>query len=170
MANTNKNLVNLATGKKPAAKKPQTKAKATKPPTAEEERNLKAKAKVEELLSDVKLTPDSKDDLLELAPEEEEKGSDWLQEQVALLSSENEALKIELKTAKEDYARIFAKGGGQSDSEFKETIVKVFHELQSNYLNMGMSPSGEPNFRIAPAAFINRLIVFFPFLQKEKKF
>lgn len=182
-----KSLVKLAKGmgKSTQVKKPENKV-VEKPKTLEEERDLKAKAKVIELLQDVDLEPKKvkNEEIFEFS-NEEMKGKDWLQEQVGLLSSENELLKNDLANAKNDYAKIFAenqqlKSGGsiQNDSEIKETITKIFHELQSNYMNMGTNstprqeviPAGTPNFRIAPIAFMNRLIMYFPFLQKEKRF
>jgi hypothetical protein len=157
--------------------------------TKEEARDLKAKEVVKNLLSesevDLSLTTKPKEDLLEVVEDEKPQGSGWLEEQVALLTSENELLRAEVQEAQMNYQKIFnenqrikAGQGIQDDSDLKQNIMRIFHELQSNYMKMGMSnqtrteviPAGEPNFRIAPAAFINRLIVFFPFLQKEKRF
>jgi hypothetical protein len=180
----NKSLLKLAKGdgKKAPAKKSGV-AKAKKPEvklTPEEERDLKAKAKVKELLEGVSLEPPKKDDeepLLEINSEEQ-KGTDWLQEQVAALSSENQLLKVDLAAAKDDYLKIFAENkrlkegaGIQDESAFKTAITTVFHEIQSNYLkNPGNTQYGTPNFVIVPAAFLNRLIMYFPFLQQEKRF
>jgi 4-hydroxy-3-methylbut-2-enyl diphosphate reductase IspH len=176
--NNDKKLLNLATTKKPIAEKKEV----IKKITPEEERDLKAKAKVQELLQDIgSLTSNPSEELIEIT-REEQKGTEWLEEQVALLSSENKALKNELATAKYDYQKLYDshKNGvvNQDDSAIKETVTKVFHELQANYLKMGLSnaprqeilPAGTPNFIIAPAAFINRLIQYFPFLQHEKRF
>ena len=151
-----------------------------KPLSPEEKRDLKAKETVSRLLSGADLTPpkEKKDELLEVESEVEVKSSEWLQEQVSLLSSENVNLKNDLDVAKDSYVRIFAENqrlksgvGITDDGVLKSQVIKLFHELQSNYMNMGKEPyTGEPNFRIVPGAFLNRLILFFPFLQQEKRF
>ena len=187
-----KSLASLATGsKKTTPVKITPKEKSVEVvKTPDEIRNEKAKAKVEELLEGVSFLPtevkeDKADDGLLYISSEASNNIDWLQEQVALLTSENEVLRNEATQAKENYTKIFNEnqriksgGGIVDDGVLKEGVMKVFHELQSNYLKMGMSnsprqeiiPAGEPNFRIAPAAFINRLILYFPFLQQEKRF
>jgi hypothetical protein len=180
MAKSNKSLVSLATGKnKASANDIEVVDKVTTP---EEERKLKAKETVDKLLENVDLSLEKKDDLLELATSEtrqEVEGAEWLQEQVALLSSENELLKNDLAAAKDNYVKIFSefqnlKGGTagvQDDGVTKSQVIKLFNELQSNHLAMGKNQmTGEPNFRIHPIAFMNRLILFFPFLDKEKRF
>ena len=186
----NSKLINLATGtKKPVQKEVVKKEKVVeKKLTPDEERDLKAKARVDELLNGAKLDIISKpkEDLLEMDEAPEDAGnSEWLQEQVALLTSENELLKIENGNLKQNYQKILgenqqikAGAGIQSDGDLKTGVMTIFHELQSNYIKMGFNQQprqemvlqGEPNFRIHPAAFINRLIIFFPFLANEKRF
>ena len=184
MAKTN--LMKLAKGDKP---KLQPVKKATiekkvvkeKPLSLEQERDLKAKAKVDELLQHVDLIPKTQDELLEVEPENEIKGTEWLEEQVSKLSEENEKLRSEATLAKEDYERLFIelqniKGGGlpynnSNDGLLKVKVAQLFNELQSAYFSNGMNPNtGEPNLIIFPVAFMNRLILFFPFLQNEKRF
>jgi hypothetical protein len=181
MAKSTKQLVNLSKG---VTKKPATVKKEVVPEvvlTKEEERDLKAKETVKELLSDsdvdLTLTSKPKEDLLEV--EQEPTGGDiWLQEQVAALTSENQLLKGELEVMKVDFQkmlnenqRIKSGAGLQNDGELKKGILTIFHEIQSNYLkNPGLTPYGTPNFVIVPPAFLNRLIVYFPFLQNEKRF
>ena len=180
----NSKLISMATGgtKKPVQKEVVKKVKEiVKTLTPDEERDLKAKETVKSLLDgvDLDITPKEKkeEELLEVDSVVSQ-NSDWLQEQVALLASENEILKAEAAVAKADYQRIFAENqaikngaGIQGDAELKNGILTIFHELQSQYLkNPGMTPYGSPNFVIVPPAFINRLIVFFPFLAKEKRF
>jgi hypothetical protein len=177
MAKENKKLLNLATGKKPVAKKEVVKVE--EPVTAEEARDLKAQAKVKELLEGANLTPnkEKEEELLEFTKEEQQ-GSEWLQEQVALLSSENELLRSDLEASKDNYAKIFAENqrlksgaGIQDDGALKTGVLTIFHEIQSNYLkNPGSTQFGTPNFVIVPPAFLNRLIQYFPFLQQEKRF
>jgi hypothetical protein len=170
----NKNLLKLAKGggkSTTPAKKTGAKVK-VKPITPEEERDLKAKAKVKELLDGVSLAPKKEEDLLEISSEEQH-GTEWLQEQVAALSSENQLLKADLATAKEDYQKLRLKEGNPSiqDDALKTGVLTIFHEIQSNYLkNPGNTQYGTPNFVIVPPAFLNRMIMYFPFLQQEKRF
>lgn len=173
----NSKLLNLAKGgnkKAPPAKKTVVK-KIEKVITPEEQRDLKAKAKVKELLEGVNLTSSEKqpDDLIEITKEEQH-GSDWLQEQVSALSSENELLKVDLITAKNDYQKLLSTKQGvstQDDGTLKTGVLTIFHEIQSKYLqNPGNTQYGTPNFVIVPPAFLNRMIMYFPFLQQEKKF
>ena len=183
MAKSTKQLVNLAKGggKKAAPVKKEEVVPAEVILTKEEERDLKAKEVVKELLSDtdvdLTLTAKPKEDLLEV--EQEPTGGDiWLQEQVAALTSENQLLKGEIEVMRTDYQkmlnenqRIKSGAGVQNDGELKNGILTIFHEIQSNYLkNPGLTPYGTPNFVIVPPAFLNRLIVYFPFLQNEKRF
>lgn len=189
MAKSNKQLVKLATG---GAKKAAPAKEEVKVPevvlTKEEQRDIKAKEVVKELLSDteVDLTLTEKpkeDDLLEVTTDTG--NTEWLQEQIALLASENQLLKGEIEVMRVDYQKMLNENqrikegtGIQNDGEIKNAVLTVFHELQSNYMKMGFSsaprqeilPAGEPNFRIAPAAFINRLIMYFPFLKDQKRF
>ena len=84
--------------RKPATKKPVAK-KATPKLTAVQERDIKAKQKVDELLKDSPLA-EPKDDLLIL--EEEPKGVDWLEEQ--LLIHKNQ--KLDYEKLKEENQRL----------------------------------------------------------------
>lgn len=178
MANKD-NLIKLAKGddktKTPVVKKTVEKKVIEKKITPAEERDIKTKKKVEELLKDVELTPKKDDEPLEINTKS--KGDvEWLGEQVSKLSEENEKLRSEAALAKEDYNKIFAdfqqlkKGDGIvltntiDDSALKTKITQLFGEIQANYLSMGR------NFVIVPAAFLNRLILFFPFLGSDKKF
>jgi hypothetical protein len=180
MSNKTSNLVKLAKGNRknsttPVAKKPVVVKEVEKPKTPEEVRDFKAKQRVEELLSGVELTP-KKEELLELESEEPKEGVDWLEEQVSLLSEQNEHLRSELSVTKADYAKLFddmqrLKSGGNVDDGTKTKVVELFNELQNAHLTMGYNPStNAPNLIIAPVAFMNRLIMFFPFLQGLKRF
>ena len=184
MATTKKKPVTIAkTGaKKPAkARKPATKRKpAAKKPVAKkltpaEERDQKAKATVKELLKDSPITTPPQDDLLILDESDKEpKGVEWLEEQVTLQSTEIERLRVELATEKQNNVTLqeqVAKGGGVSDSELQKNVTTIFNELQTNYLKMGRNQqTNQPNLVIPPAAFMNRLIMFFPFLKGLKRF
>ena len=58
-----------------------------------------------------------------------------------------------------------------NDGQIKNSVVKLFNEIQENYFSMGKNPhTGQPNLIIPPIAFMNRMIQFFPFLDNEKKF
>lgn len=171
------NLIKMATGsnkKEKPVKKSVEKKVVEKPLTPAEERDLKAKAKVDELLQGVELTIKKEDDLLEVENETVDKNIEWFEEQLTLLSDENTKLKGELEVAKGDYGKIFAElqkkqgsvvqSGGEVDTALKAKVIQLFTEIQANHISMGR------NFVIVPAAFLNRLIMFFPFLQNEKRF
>jgi len=171
MAET-KNYAKLAKGtakKSTAAKKPAAK-KVVKPKTPAEERDLKAKATVEKLLSNVDLSP-SKDELLEFDDDTPKEGQEWLEEQVTLLTQQ-------LEVAKADYTRIFNENqqiksgvGIQGSDDVKTNVTKLFVELQDAFLAMGKDPqTGAPNLIIFPVAFLNKLLAFFPFLKQYKRF
>jgi len=173
MKNTNSLLKLAKSGtKKPIASKSKVISK-------EEEIDSKAKQKVNELLQNSEFVS-KKDDLLEL---ESEKGSvKWLEEQVDLFSKEREKLREELAQSKEDYIKLFTDyqrlknnlntdDNVTGDSELKKKITDLFNELQFHHMTMGVNPrTGRPNLDIQPIAFLNRLIMFFPFLNSEKKF
>jgi hypothetical protein len=172
MSNKTSNLVKLAKGssKKPApvAKKPVVK-EVEKPKTPEEERDLKAKQKVEELLQDVDLSLKKEDELLEIEEPKADGSIQWLEEQVSSLSAENELLRNELAAARGDLNKVMS--GNVHDDGTRDKVRQLFHELQSAHLSMGFNPAtNAPNLIIAPIAFMNRLILFFPFLEKEKRY
>ena len=172
-----KNLLKLAKGddkKKTTVTKKPTEKKVEKPISPAEERDMKAKQKVQELLKDVDLKPEMKEEIFEIEEEKIEKpngeGMEWLQEQVSLLSAKCENLKAELEVAKSDYAKILSEyqqlmnSPTTVDGNVKANIIRIFDELQENHLNMGN------NFIIYPVAFMNRLVMFFPFLAEHKRF
>ena len=174
------NLVKLAKGNKETPIAPAVKEEVKVPEkvlTPEEERDLKTKAKVEELLDGVDMnlkTEEKKEEILEVAPEPDSKDVNWLEEQVSKLSEENERLKSEATLAKNDYSRIFEafqeqKNGvtlttSNSDGQLQAKVVELFNEIQAQYLSLGN------NLIIYPAAFLNRLIKFFPFLDGHRRF
>ena len=182
MTTKKNNLMKLAKGKKettvkaPVIKKVEEVIEKVLSP--EEERDLKTKAKVEELLDGVDMTlkteEEKKEEILEVAPEPDSKDVNWLEEQVSKLSEENERLKSEATLAKNDYSRIFEafqeqKNGvtlttSNSDGQLQAKVVELFNEIQAQYLSLGN------NLIIYPAAFLNRLIKFFPFLDEHRRF
>lgn len=188
MATTNKDLIGIAKGngdtkkttrkpaakkttRKPAAKKTTAKKPAEPKLTPEQERDLKAKQRVEELLKDADLTPPNGDDnLLELVDEndtetkEEPKGVEWLEEQIQILVDRNKVLEVENEQLKQS--------GGVDTQGVKESVVRLFDELQGNYLKMGPHPTipNRGSFVIYTPGFLNRMIKFFPFLEDFRRF
>lgn len=178
----NKNLVKLAKGGDKKVAVPQKPVeKVEEKLTPAEERDLKAKQKVKELLEDVPMTSPKQEEEKEVLIElDESKDTAWLSEQVNALIAENELLKGELLVAKNDYKKVFEESqkirsgaGLTDDSALKASVVKLFNELQVNYMKSpGMSPvyPGIPNFTIHPVAFMERMVMFFPFLASEKRY
>ena len=157
-----KNLFKLAKGSVKTPEKEDVKPVLT----PEEERDLKAKQKVKELLQDVPMTIAEKEELLEIESTPKKEG-EWLEEQVNLLSEQVETLRNELAQSKEDYQKIFTEYQyvkNNDDSELKPIIIRLFNEIQDNHISMGR------NFIIHPPSFLERLIMFFPFLAKEKRY
>jgi len=166
------NLIKLAKGtpkKAETAKKPVEEKKLT----PAEERDLKAKAKVEELLQDVSLTPQSKAEEESLIELDEPKGMEWLTEQVTALTAENDVLKAELVTAKEDYRRIFEElqrfksGAGVADVS-SDSILALFAELQTEYLRY--PPEIMNQTKVNVKYLLDKLAYLFPVVKKIKKF
>ena len=138
--------------------------------TPEEERDLKAKQKVNELLKDTELLTLDPTTPIESANETDEtvklagdaNSVEWLEEQVTLLTQENEKLKeVNIQLTNE-----LNNVGGT----VKNNVIKVFTEIQELYIKLGKNPAtGKPNLEIEPLAFLHRLIMFFPFLKEYKK-
>jgi len=115
---------------------------------------------------------------------EERQGSDWLQEQVILLRQDLEQAQLELAQSRDEYDNLYATVEQQihdgvlpqqvlygDGGDVKQSAISLFNELQSNLLSMGLNQeTGQPNFIIYPIGFLLRLIEFFPFLEKEKRF
>lgn len=184
------NITKLAKGggkkttpKKPAVKKPTVK-KSTVDKPAIDERDIKAKNKVAELLKDVDLTKPNEKKTTSNKTEikEESNNIEWLQEQLIILSDENETLRNELGTAKENYSKLFKEYNEkknvvqqpqtqiplQSGDKTNENILKLFNELQSNYT--GNNPERTPWSTASIKHLLTTLIQLFPFLQQHKKF
>lgn len=170
-----KNLTKLAK-KSTATKKTSTttasKTKSNDQATKEKksdakDRDTRAKQKVEELLRDVKLTKTDDDDLLVVDNKGDEKSVQWLEEQATLLSNEVEKLRSELAEEKKKNKELAESGNSNA---IKNSIIHLFNELQDNHIKAGYDSMGRPNFIIRPIAFMNRMVMFFPFLEKIKKF
>jgi hypothetical protein len=170
--------------------KPKKQQEKEKNLTPEEERDLKAKQMANTLLQDVKIPKigeQANDDLLEVDNNHGNSTEinclsaslsvEWLTEQLSLLTVENEKLRNEIMVAKEDYAKIFAeyqrfKGtAAPVDGEIKIKIIELFDELQNNYISMGINPhTGRENFIVRFPNFLQRMILFFPFLESKRKY
>lgn len=164
-----KKLLSLAKKKKPTnrgAKKTTTKKKPT-PKKKTTTPTMKAKKRVEELLQDVSLSPQKKED--NQKPQKKE-GIEWLEEQVDLLSKDRESLRKELAQSKEDYEKMFndnqrlKTNPSKSDvNNIELTVIRLFNEIQTNYRNI-------PNLIIEGRAFMEIMVKYFPFLKKEKNY
>jgi len=91
-------------------------------------------------------------------------GIEWLQEQIELLSNENEQLKNQIDILINKQNLPLLNNSIDDSSLLKENIIKLFNELQSHHLRLG------ENFIIYPIGFMKRLIKFFPFLEEYRKF
>jgi len=170
MTTTKNDVVSLA--KKTSTKKTVAKSatkKITAKKSAAEERDLKAKKTVEKLLEDSPITTlDKKEELLEFDESSQEpKGIEWLEDQVTLLTQKNEALTAELEMSQPEKQQFKQ---DVSDGDVKKIVIKLFSELQENYIKMGIDNKGMGNFRIYTPGFLNRMIKFFPFLEKVKRY
>mgnify|MGYP000865355374 CR=1 FL=1 len=169
MANTRKLVSFAKTGKKPSEAK---KSVDEKPLTPAEERDAKAKQKVEELLSDVILEP-KKEDAFELENDENNDNVEWLSEQVATLTSSNEQLRSELEIAKEDYRKIFdenqkLRSNVSIPHVSNDGVLVLFNELQGNYLKY---PQQTRNSTTVFVRYIlDRMLAIFPETKKIRKF
>jgi len=147
---------------------------AVKTLTRDEERDLKAKEVVEKLLQDVIITPKSRPDELLIVDDEPQSGEGlgWLEEQIELLTQKNNLLTSELVQSKEDYIKLYNNGGiDVSNDIVRQKVIELFNEIQSNHITLGSDPTtGVGNFRIYCPGFLNRLIMFFPFLSEFKQY
>ena len=165
----NKNLASLSKGAT-TTKKTTANKKVGRPRKADKvsERDLKAKETVSKLLDEVPLINKKEENKVENV--EMKKGTEWLEEQLQILTEKNEVLEKEANDAKENYKKIFEdfqklknSNDGQPNPE-KEKVLQLFNELQDNYGKLGQ------NFRVFFPAFLNRMVVFFPFLSKHKRY
>jgi len=170
----NMKLISLATGnKKTIAKKEVVIVKKT----PEEERDIRAKLTVEKLLEGTSLIPKEKEKLIEIDTEViQPEGAEWLQEQVGLLSSENENLRIELATARDNYSKILGESqrikGNNPNELLNETITQniltLFNELQNNLLGHNAERTVWTTANIP--VLLKKMLLMFPFTADIKKF
>lgn len=168
-----KNLAKIAKGGgKKNVTTPQVEKVVEKPKTPEEERDLKAKQKVEELLQGVEFTPKKEE------PETivvNKGGAEWLEEQVVLLSDQAEKLKTELAQAKEDYTRIYQElqnKKGNPNNLLNETLVQnvliMFNELQNNFTGRNQERFAHDIVKIE--YLLKQMLLLFPFTEQYRRF
>lgn len=151
-----------STGTKTSAKKTTTKKDVV------DERALKAKETVNKLLDEVSLI--NKKEESKPQSTEIKKGTEWLEEQLQILTEKNEVLEKEAVIAKDNYRKIFEdyqklkQSKADETSPEKQKVLQLFNELQDNYGRLGQ------NFRVYFPAFLNRMVMFFPFLSNHKKY
>ena len=173
------NLIKLAKGeekktKNPVTKKPVEKV-VEKQLTQAEERDIKAKETVDKLLDGVDLLPKKDDELLEMETEQP-KSIDWLTEQIAALTTENELLKSELAVAKADYVKIFDENqriknmvtANPAVGDFDDKVLALFNELQNQYLKYPPAVMNETQVNVRYV--LNKMCELFPFVNRMKRF
>lgn len=142
------------------------------------DKELKAKETVEKLLDGIDLTPKKREQVsTEL---EKLKGSEWLEEQVSILTEENEKLKKESEEAKINYKKLYEKyqslksGNLDSednmvpDSELTNNVKYIFNELQKNMLGHNKQRKRYEDVKIAYV--LKNFLELFPFTSEIKKF
>jgi len=161
-----KNLFNLAKGKKKKGRPPKKVANNNEIHDKQEERDLRAKRKVDELLKEF-------ESLSKVAVQKENiesgKGLSWLEEQIGILTKENERLEKEVSEAKNNYKKIYDDFQKKSSSSSEEVpnVVKLFNELQDNYIE---HVKAKKRFEIFFPNFLNLLVDYFPYLNKYRKY
>ena len=135
------------------------------------DREIKAKETVNRLLEDVSLLKGVTDkELVSVDVNKknvETKGIDWLEEQLQILTERNEFLENENQKIKADYFKIFNEHKSQittSNPNENDMVIRLFNELQDNYILLG------DNFRVYFPAFLNRMVMFFPYLRNYRKY
>lgn len=127
--------------------------------------------------SDIEIVENVEETSSEAPTTMEKEATRWLQEQVELLTAENEQLRADLEQLNDYYN---PNPNGPQNDLYKPTsthndsnvgVINLFNEIQTNLISMGINQqTGMPNLIIAPINFLNRMIAFFPFLENEKRF
>ena len=140
------------------------------------ENKEKMQKKVDDLLADIdglkkiKGTAESTDKLKEAT---KEKVGNWLEEQVNELTKTNERLEKELAKKNDDYAKLYdvyqqAKlNAPASDEDLKNGVVKIFKDLESNYL--GLNQVRTRYHQADVKTLLDKFLRTFPFLMKIKQ-
>ena len=174
-------LVNLAKGTSSTpAKKVEPvvvkKAIVEKPKTPDEERDIKARKKVAELIQSVETDFLPKTEESTIVPVQNNDGGEWLEDQVTLLSEQAEKLREELAQSKDDYTRIYNESHNQNyanpnnllSETVTQNILTMFKELENNVL--GNNPERTCWETIDVKYLLNQMIQLFPFLEKHRRF
>lgn len=157
------NLMNLAKGSN--KKKSTTATKTINTIVEDEDKDIKAKKLVDNLLKDIPIFENKTDKELLIVDENvvtttDLKNVEWLEEQITLLTEENSRLKQMINDT-----------GEHVDDQVRIKVIELFNELQTNHIKLGVDPvSGIGNFRIYCPGFLNRMIKFFPFLDDIKRY
>lgn len=116
-----------------------------------------ARQKAEKLMNDLELTETTKkEEVVETKKAEVEEvdnnSIEWLQEQLELLSNENEVLKVELKK--------LSQSTNQGDSMVKNNVIKYF----TDYLKYRKTQSTD--VVITHSNYVAKMVKLFPFLRE----
>lgn len=122
-------------------------------------KDTKAKETVSNLLKGV-LPNKEVEEVDVLAKKNTEKGSEWLQDQIDLLTTENEQLRNDLAQAQN--APVNADGV----AELQNGIQVIFNDLENNYL--GRNANRTPYLRADVKILLDKFVGTFKFLQKKK--
>jgi len=174
-----KNLISIAKGKGKGAAKPKPVVKPkkeikteTKPVSNEEIREIKAKERIDDLLKDVNLTPDSgtpvvsnDDETITHDAVVESKGDGWLEEQIGLLTEENEQLR--LKLSKFSDMDVSEQQKGVINEQILKNILSIYTDLQNNLL--GNNPEQTVWATASIGHLLNKFNTLFPFISKLGK-
>lgn len=162
-----KNLIGLAKNSKKTTITNQNKKEATKTII---DNSMKAKHKVDELFNDIKPPNDANQDVITNQPKQQNKeGVDWLEEQLIQLGEESKSLRKELDAANTKLSSLNDSVFGYN-STVELGVIELFNELQLGYMSAGFNQHNQPNFYVNFPAFLNRMILFFPFLENHKKY
>ena len=128
----------------------------------------KAKAateKIDNLLKDtIGLTKEEPKDAVEESVQE--KGNDWLADQVTALTTENEQLKEDLKKAFIDIEKLRNAPDAPADVEqIKAGVAKIFRDLEDNYLGRNQTRTRYVDAKIK--ILLDKFVGTFPFLTKK---
>ncbi|MFW6219437.1 MAG: hypothetical protein ACOC33_01085 [bacterium] len=166
------------------AKKGNTNTKRGRPSTKSEvneplnDKDAKAKKTVDDLLKDIDLSPKQKEEVTKEFKKIE--GTDWLEEQVSVLTEKNEKLEKEASEAKHNYKKLYeqyetlksgnVKKSGEMipDSELTNGIKTLFDDLQKNMLGLNQQRARYTDAKIS--VLLKKFLEQFPFLREIKKF
>jgi len=132
-----------------------------------------AKEKVANLLKDSGILTKEKPKEDKIKKTVDKKSTDWLQKQLDTLTKENEALLAEKEAATAEYKKLFndytalknSSNAPVSDEALKAGVLKIFHELENNYL--GRNPQRTKYTDVKIIKLLDKFVENFKFLQKK---